>query len=122
MAVRALDEQPSAERLHAIGHAAQSGAVVCASAADAVVFDLDDEAVVVAMCAYGRVRRLRVLDGVRKRFADDEVRSGFDLRGQRFDHLWATHFVGAAAVEVADGHMDVTVWRDGAPERVIRKH
>ena len=62
-------------------------------------------------------------EALHARFADDLfAQTGFDLRGQGFDHLWATHLVGAAAVEVADGHMNVTVWRDGAPERVIRKH
>jgi cell division ATPase FtsA len=30
--------------------------------------------------------------------------------------------VGAAAVEVGGGHMDVTVWQEGSAERVIRKH
>ena len=51
------------------------------------------------------------------RFADDLFAdTGLDLRGQQFDHLFAAHLVGAAAVEVGGGHMDVTVWRDGAPE------
>ena len=48
--------------------------------------------------------------------------TGFDLRGREFDHFFATHLVGAAAVEVGGGHMDVTVWRDGASEHVVRKH
>jgi hypothetical protein len=48
--------------------------------------------------------------------------TGFDLRGQKFDHFFRADLVGAAAVEVGDGHMDVTVWRAGTPERVIRKH
>jgi hypothetical protein len=62
-------------------------------------------------------------EALHQRYADDlHARTGFDLRGQKFDHFFAAHLVGAAAVEVRDGHMDVTVWRDGAPERVIRKH
>ena len=62
-------------------------------------------------------------EALHARFADALYEeTGFDLRGQKFDHLWAAHLVGAAAVEVADGHMDVTVWRDGSPERVVRKH
>ena len=62
-------------------------------------------------------------DALHARFADDLfARTGFDLRGHTFEHLFATHLVGASAVEVGDGHLDVTVWRDGAPERVIRKH
>ena len=46
------------------------------------------------------------------RFADDLFAdTGFDLRGRTFDHFFATHLRGAAAVEVADGHLDVTVWQ-----------
>ena len=54
--------------------------------------------------------------------ADLYETTGFDLRGRRFDHFFAAHLVGAAAVEVGGGHMDVTVWREGSPERVVRKH
>jgi hypothetical protein len=48
--------------------------------------------------------------------------TGFDLRGQAFEHLFAAYLVGAATVEVAGDHLDLTVWREGTPERVIRKH
>jgi Pyridoxamine 5'-phosphate oxidase len=48
--------------------------------------------------------------------------TGFDLRGQKFDHFFKAHLVGAAAVEVQGDHLDVTVWREGENERVIRKH
>lgn len=48
--------------------------------------------------------------------------TGFDLRGSRFEHFFRVHPVGAAAVEVGDGHLDITVWRAGEQERVIRKH
>ncbi|HEX6469886.1 MAG TPA: pyridoxamine 5'-phosphate oxidase family protein [Streptosporangiaceae bacterium] len=48
--------------------------------------------------------------------------TGFDLRGQHFDHFYAADLTGASAVEVADGHMDVTIWKPGEPERVVRKH
>ena len=62
-------------------------------------------------------------EGLHARFADDlYAETGFDLRGQTFEHLFATHLVGAAAVEVGDGHMDVTVWSEGAPECIVRKH
>jgi hypothetical protein len=58
-----------------------------------------------------------------QRFAEAlYAETGFDLRGQVFDHFFAAHLAGAAAVEVGGGHMDVTVWRDGAPEHVVRKH
>lgn len=48
--------------------------------------------------------------------------TGFDLRGQSFQHFFSTHLRGASAVEVSDGHLDVTVWRQGSSERVVRKH
>lgn len=48
--------------------------------------------------------------------------TGFDLRGSRFEHFFKTDLVGGASVTVGDGHMDVTMWREGAGERVVRKH
>jgi hypothetical protein len=48
--------------------------------------------------------------------------TGLDLRGQTFDHFYAAELTGASAVEVSDGHMDVTIWKPGEPERVVRKH
>lgn len=48
--------------------------------------------------------------------------TGFDLRGQRFDPFFAARLVGASAVEVTGGHLDITVWKDGSDERVVRKH
>ncbi len=58
-----------------------------------------------------------------QRFADFLfARSGLDLRGQPFEHFFRADLVGAAAVEVKDGHLDITVWREGSPERVVRKH
>jgi hypothetical protein len=48
--------------------------------------------------------------------------TGFDLRGQKFPNFFAADVVGASAVEVGGGHLDVTVWRTGEAERVIRKH
>jgi len=58
-----------------------------------------------------------------QRFAVDLYeQTGFDLRGQRFDRFFRVVVTGASAVEVGGGHMDVTIWRPGAPERVVRKH
>ena len=58
-----------------------------------------------------------------ERFAADLFADiGLDLRGTRFDYFYAADLTGASAVEVADGHMDVTVWRPGAEEHVVRKH
>ncbi len=56
-------------------------------------------------------------------FADDlYADTGFDLRGETFDHFLRAALVGASAVVVADGHLDITVWRADGVERVIRKH
>jgi len=48
--------------------------------------------------------------------------TGFDLRGREFDHFYAADVTGASAAEVGGGHLDITVWKPGEPERVIRKH
>ncbi|MGC4934500.1 pyridoxamine 5'-phosphate oxidase family protein [Gordonia sp. DT30] len=58
-----------------------------------------------------------------QRFAADLYDdTGFDLRGRAFDHFFATDVVGAAAVEIDDGHLDITTWRAGGVEQVHRKH
>ncbi|RUP06432.1 MAG: pyridoxamine 5'-phosphate oxidase family protein [Mycobacterium sp.] len=57
-----------------------------------------------------------------QRFADalfDEI--GLDLRGQDFD-LIGVDITGASAVHVGDGHLDITIWKPGQAERVVRKH
>jgi pyridoxamine 5'-phosphate oxidase-like protein len=48
--------------------------------------------------------------------------TGFDLRGRTFDHFFRADLVGGSAVEVGGGHLDITVWRQGEDERVVRKH
>jgi hypothetical protein len=48
--------------------------------------------------------------------------TGFDLRGRTFEHFFRTDVVGGAAVAVGGGHLDITAWREGCPEKVIRKH
>jgi hypothetical protein len=45
-----------------------------------------------------------------------------DLRGQLFSSFSVADLTGASAVQVADGHLDITIWRPGEPERVVRKH
>ncbi|MBC8092545.1 MAG: pyridoxamine 5'-phosphate oxidase family protein [Pseudonocardia sp.] len=58
-----------------------------------------------------------------QRFAENLfAETGFDLRGQQFEHFYAADLTSASAVQVADGHMDVTVWTPGEPEHVVRKH
>ena len=57
------------------------------------------------------------------RFAEQVYEEiGLDLRGQVFDQFLAARILGAAAVEITDGHLDVTVWREGTAEKVVRKH
>jgi hypothetical protein len=57
------------------------------------------------------------------RFAEDLfAQTGFDLRGRTFADFFEAHIVGGSAVEVIDNHLDITVWRDGSTEKVIRKH
>ena len=65
-----------------------------------------------------------VLDaGLHQRYAEALFEeTGFDLRGQRFDHFFKAHLVGAAAAEIHDGYLDITMWRQGTAERVLRKH
>jgi hypothetical protein len=48
--------------------------------------------------------------------------TGFDLRGQDFRPFYAADVTSASAVQVAGGHMDITIWKPGQPERVVRKH
>ncbi|MFD4293943.1 pyridoxamine 5'-phosphate oxidase family protein [Rhodococcus sp. NPDC058532] len=55
------------------------------------------------------------------RFADavfEEI--GLDLRGTEFRPFYAADVTGASSVAYLDGHLDVTIWRPGAPERVVR--
>lgn len=71
---------------------------------------------------WGTVRDVQDL-ALHERFAADLFEeSGFDLRGQRFTPFYAADLTGASAVEVREGHLDITVWRPGEPERVVRKH
>lgn len=46
---------------------------------------------------------------------------GLDLRDQQFD-LIGVDITGASAVQMLGGHMDITIWKPGQPERVVRKH
>ncbi|HEY4023409.1 MAG TPA: pyridoxamine 5'-phosphate oxidase family protein [Pseudonocardiaceae bacterium] len=58
-----------------------------------------------------------------QRYADALFQeTGFDIRGRRFEHFFGTHLVGASAVEINNGHLEITMWTDGACERVVRKH
>lgn len=71
---------------------------------------------------WGRVEDVRD-EALHLRFAEavyEEI--GLDLRGQTFDQFLRGNTVGAASVSVGGGHMDVVTWREGRPEKVVRKH
>jgi hypothetical protein len=62
-------------------------------------------------------------DALHQRYAETLfAETGFDLRGRTFEHFFRTDIIGASAVAVDDGHLDVTTWRQGHYESVIRKH
>ena len=71
---------------------------------------------------WGRVEDVRD-EALHQRFAVAVYEDiGLDLRGATFDQFLRADIVGAASVAVGDEHMDVTTWRDGGTETVIRKH
>ena len=63
-------------------------------------------------------------EALHRRFAEDVFADiGLDLRDQTpFPFCYAADLTGASAVEVEGGHMDVTIWRRGGEEHVVRKH
>lgn len=71
---------------------------------------------------WGRANDVRDRE-LHQRFAVDLFeQTGFDLRGAEFDHFYALDITGASSVEVIDGHLDITVWKLGETEHVVRKH
>ena len=71
---------------------------------------------------WGRVEDVRD-EALHQRFAEAVYEDiGLDLRGQVFDLFYRADIVGAASVAVGDDHMDVTTWREGGTEKVVRKH
>ncbi|WP_152362938.1 pyridoxamine 5'-phosphate oxidase family protein [Microlunatus speluncae] len=61
-------------------------------------------------------------EAVHARFADWLFADiGFDLRGQKFDHFYLADIGGASSVEIGDGGLEITIWKPGEPERVVRK-
>ncbi|MEV0295385.1 pyridoxamine 5'-phosphate oxidase family protein [Nocardia sp. NPDC050710] len=60
---------------------------------------------------------------VHRRFAQDLFdESGFDIRGQEFDHFFVADLTGASTVEVAEDELLITIWKPGEGERVVRKN
>ncbi|MEV6280838.1 pyridoxamine 5'-phosphate oxidase family protein [Nocardia sp. NPDC051832] len=59
---------------------------------------------------------------VHARFAQDLFEeSGFDIRGQEFDHFYVADLSGASCVEATDDQLAITIWKPGEGERVVRK-
>lgn len=55
-------------------------------------------------------------------FADDLYeRTGFDLRGEKFDPFYVADIRGGSTVQIVDGGMSVQVWEPGQGERTVRK-
>lgn len=70
---------------------------------------------------WGTVRDVRDA-ALHQRFAQalyEEI--GLDLRGKEFDHFYAADVLGASSVEVDTDHLNITSWRPGEAERVVRK-
>jgi len=56
-----------------------------------------------------------------QRFAQEVFEQiGLDLRGRKFDPFYVADIRGASSLQVADG-LELTVWREGEPQRVVRK-
>ena len=79
---RRPDAQPPAERLDAVGEAAQARAALGVGAADPVVDDLDDDLAVAAVTSTLAERGLRVLADVREALGDDVVGGHLERLGQ----------------------------------------
>jgi hypothetical protein len=70
---------------------------------------------------FGTVRHLPDPD-LHHAFAEEVFAEiGLDLRGQHFDDFFAADITGGSSVEVVGDHLDITIWRPGGPERVVRK-
>ncbi|MHC1560943.1 pyridoxamine 5'-phosphate oxidase family protein [Actinomycetospora sp. C-140] len=71
---------------------------------------------------WGRVEDVRD-EALHQRYAEALFQDiGLDLRGQEFPTFFRADVVGAASLAVGGGHLDVTTWREGGAEKVIRKH
>jgi pyridoxamine 5'-phosphate oxidase-like protein len=69
---------------------------------------------------WGVVQDLRD-EEMHQRFAQavfEEI--GLDLRGQKFDPFYVADIRGASSTRV-DGGLELTLWREGEPQQVVRK-
>ncbi|MBF6444963.1 pyridoxamine 5'-phosphate oxidase family protein [Nocardia farcinica] len=70
---------------------------------------------------FGQVRDLPDREA-HARFAQDLFdESGFDIRGEEFDHFYVADLTGASCVEVGADELAITIWKPGEGERVVRK-
>jgi hypothetical protein len=44
-----------------------------------------------------------------------------DLASVRHSDFYIADLVGASAIGMEDGHLDITIWKPGEPVRVVRK-
>jgi hypothetical protein len=44
-----------------------------------------------------------------------------DLRGQAFDPFYVADLTGASSLELVDNQLEITIWKPGDGERVIRR-
>lgn len=59
---------------------------------------------------------------VHARFAEALFQeSGFDLRGQEFDHFYIADITGGSAVEIADDRLGITIWTPDKGEHIVYK-
>jgi hypothetical protein len=60
---------------------------------------------------------------VQQRFAEELFQEiGLDIRGQHFDQFLQADIIGASAVTLSEGNLDIATWRRGDQEKVSRKH
>lgn len=69
---------------------------------------------------FGRVHHDPDTDRHQRNAEDVYARTGFDLRGQRFDDFLVVDLTGASSVAVAE-QLEITIWRPGEGERVVRR-
>jgi hypothetical protein len=70
---------------------------------------------------WGVVKNLRD-KAVHERFANKLFEeAGFDLRGQEFDPFYVGDISSASSIDLKDNVLEITIWKPGEPERVVKK-
>ena len=109
---RAVDREAAAERLDAVGEAAQARPLGGIGAADPVVRDGHDRTAVLARDADVHLGRLRVLDHVRERLGDHVVGGRLDLARQLLGRRLELDRHGRAVGESLDGGCEPSIRQD----------